>query len=369
MPDTLELPQTAPQPAPAQPQPQQQPPKRGKMTVINLEKFRSTVLFSISLCRWGNSMKVTDVKALEQYIADLKLAKAEAKAKAGESDGNEPLELKAEPAVFLATDRVKSTKTLIRSKKYDRLRSAMNQLKSRVESKAMPSYFRTGMFVCKQENVAEVEAMIQQGWQAIQDNELADFIKDYPQDIERARQSVKEGGLGPLFREADYPDAEAVKATFNIEWYWMAISVPENIPDALKAEAQEKFKRRMADAAQQIEQALRGEFLELISHAEEKLTTAPGEKPKIFRDSLIGNVIEFLNTFDSRNMFGDERMTQVIAQARAALIDQQGNSKLKAQALRDFPNVREEARKRFATIREAMSGMIEEQGRLIQFDE
>jgi hypothetical protein len=45
MPDTLELPQTAPQPA--TPQPQQQQPKRGKMTVINLEKVRSTVLFSI----------------------------------------------------------------------------------------------------------------------------------------------------------------------------------------------------------------------------------------------------------------------------------------------------------------------------------
>jgi len=346
-------------------------PKRGKVTVINLEKFRSTVLFAITLSRWGNSVKVSDVKALEQYINDLKAARAEAKAKAeaGESDGSEALELKAEPAVFLASDRVKSTKTLIRSKNYDRLRAAMNQLKKRVESKAMPSYFRSGMFVCKQESVAEVEVMIRDGWQAIQNNELADFIKGYPEDIERARQSVKEGGLGPLFREADYPEAEALQATFNVEWYWMALSVPENIPDALKAEAQEKFKRRMEDAAQQIEQALRTEFLDLIKHAEDRLTTAPGEKPKVFRDSMIGNVMEFLNTFDSRNMFGDERMTQVIAQARAALIDQQGNSKLKAQALRDFPNVREEARKRFATIREAMSGMIEEQGRLIQFEE
>jgi hypothetical protein len=89
MPDTLELPQTAPQPATPQPQ----PPKRGKVTVINLEKFRSTVLFAITLSRWGNSVKVSDVKALEQYINDLKAARAEAKAKAeaGESDGSEAL--------------------------------------------------------------------------------------------------------------------------------------------------------------------------------------------------------------------------------------------------------------------------------------
>ena len=331
--------------------------KQGTVSIINLDKFRDTVLFSITIRRFGNSTRIKDLAALEQYIA---LSKVEA----------DPGDNGSAPAVFVASDRVKSNKALIRSTTLDKLNKAMNALKARVETMSIPSYFRPGMFVSKQSNVATVETILKQGWQAIEARELNDFLAAYPDDIEAARTApVKKGGLGPLFNAADYPSVDELRKMFAIEWYWMALSVPENIPDELKAEANEKFKRRMEDAAQQIEQALRSELLELVAHAEERLTSSPGEKPRVFRDSAIGNILQFINTFDSRDVFGDERLKAVVEQAKAALVDDKGNSKIDPQKLRDYPSVRETARTKFAAIRETLDSLIEKQGRRLDLSE
>ena len=336
-------------------------PTSGNVSIINLEKFKDTVLFAITIRRWGNSTRIRDMAALEKYIAESKqpVAGEEADDKNG-----------AAPSVFVASDRVKSNKMLIRSTKLERLNKAMNALKGRVESMSIPSYFRPGMFVSKQSNVNTVEQTLKEGWRSIEENELKDFIAGYEEDVKAAQFTpVRKGGLGPLFNANDYPTADDVRKMFSIEWYWMALSVPENIPDELKAEANEKFKRRMEDAAAQIEQALRAELLELVAHAEERLTPVPGEKPRIFRDSAIGNIIQFISTFDSRDVFGDERLKQVVEQAKSVLVDEKGNAKIDPQKLRDYPSVRETARQKFADIRKSLDGLIEEQGRKLDLSE
>lgn len=347
------------------------------VNVINLERFKGTVLYSITLCKWGNSTRIRDLNKLEAYMELLKLeTEQEAREKkrlaaeaAGETLPDEPT-TKPQQAIFVASDRVKSTKTLVQSSRYVRLCRAMTALKARSEAMAMPSFVRPGMFIVKEASVMEVESILKQGWQQIQQNELKDFLAGFEQDIENAKTApVKKGGLGPLFNEADYPTLEELEKCFSVEWFWTALSVPENIPDALKEEANIKFKRRMEDAAQQIEQALRQEFLKVISHAEEALTTQPGSKPKIFRDSLIGNIVQFVNTFESRDIFGDDRMAAVVAKAKQVLIDNSGNAKLDPQKLRDFANVRATARAEFAKLKEELSGMIVEEGRKMDLSE
>lgn len=329
-------------------------PQSGSVSVINLEKFKDTVLFAITIRRWGNSARIKDMAALEQYIELSKVKQDEGDA---EKNGGAP-------SVFVASDRVKSNKALIRSASLDRLNKAMNALKARVEAVSIPSYFRPGMFVSKQANVLNVENMLKNGWKAIEENELAGFLGGYKEDVAAAQTvPVNKGGLGPLFNAKDYPSLDELSKVFKIEWYWMALSVPENIPDELRAEANEKFQRRMQDAAQQIEEALRSELLELVAHAEDRLTTKPGEKTKIFRDSMIANLMEFIRTFDSRDVFGDERLKQVVEQAKTVLLDEKGNARMDGQKLRDFPNVRETTRAKFAAIRETLDSMIEEKGR------
>lgn len=332
------------------------PRSQSNVSIINLERFKSCVLFSICLRKFGNTARVKDMTKLQEYLRLLK-------ADDSEPNGAMPL------PVVVSSDRVKSTKTLIRSERYDKLIRAMNALKSKVESMSMPSMFREGMFVSKQDNVPIIEAELKAGWASIEKQELADFLKGLPGDIEAARSNpVKKGGLGPLFNEADY-DVDKITKAFSVEWYWMALSVPENIPDELKAEANEKFKRRMEDAAQEIENALRSELLELISHASERLTTEPGAEPKVFRNSITGNLIQFLNTFDSRDLFGDERLKAIVDKARAVMLDDKGNAKIDAQKLRDYGSVRKSVSDKFAEIKTELAGLVEEQGRKLDLSE
>ena len=341
---------------------EQQAPPMPRMSVLSMEKFKNTVMVSITIRRFGNSKRISDTKALAAYLEQLKVETATAT----------PEERKdsAPAAVFIATDSVKSTKTLIRSKNLDRLCRAMNALKSAAQSMAMPSFIKPGILIVKEKQFPELERVLSEGWEEIQRNELLDFIKDYPLDIENARTlPVRKGGLGPLWNQADYAPADEIAKTFRVEWFPIALSVPENIPDELKAKAQEDFKRRMTDAAEQIEQALREQLLELVTHAEERLTVTPGEKPKVFRESLIANLVQFLNTFESRDIFGDERLAGIVTKAREIMLDAQGNAKLDTKKLREMANVRDAVRQQFANIKKELAGMVEEQGRVLDLSE
>jgi hypothetical protein len=332
-------------------------PTGGKISVVDLSRFKDTVIFVVSLHRWGNSKKIKDAAAVERFLEALKL------------DTTPDAEAKPLP-VFVASDRMKNSKVLLQSPRLDRLNKAMTALKTRVESMSMPSYFRPGMFVTKLSNAVVVSNALKDGWKAIEANELRDFLAGYAEDVAAARTApVKKGGLGPLFNEGDYPNADEVRKAFSVDFFPIALSVPENIPDELKQEARDEFKRRMDDAASQIEQALRAEFLELVTHAEERLTPTPGEKPKVFRDSAIGNLMTFIQTFDSRDVFGDDRLKLVVEQAKGLLLDERGKVKLDAQKLRDYPSVREAAREKFTNIRKALDGLLEEQGRGLDLSE
>jgi len=316
------------------------------VNVYNLEKFKNTVLFSITLRRWGNRAQCNDMTALQAYIEQLKIEAAQ------EPDATD----KPAPSVIVAGDRVKSTKVLVKSNELMKLCREQTDIKNYVVSRSMPSVFKAGMFVVREQSVPEIELFLRAATEKFKQTSLPEYIANqYPQDVEAARvMPVRRGGLGPLWRESDYPPADVLASLYDIDWYWLALGVPENIPDELKAEANEKFKRRMADAAEDIELALRAEFQALIAHAEERLATEPGEKPKVFRDSMIGNLIGFIETFDSKNVFGDERLEEVVNQAKQILTGAD------PKRLREFASVRQIAQQQFAKLKETMNTLVEE---------
>lgn len=214
------------------------------VSIINLERFKGTCLFSIGLKRWGNRAGIKDMAALQAYIKQLEVELAE-----------EPDEAKtAKPAasVILASDRVKSTKVLIKSKTYDALNRELNEIKQYCLARSMPSFFRAGMFVVKTETVPELEKFLREANEKLRapDGALTKFLEAYPADVETARtEKVRKGGLGPLFRQGDYPELAQLEKLWALEWFWLALSVPENIPAELREQAGEKFTRRLLDAA------------------------------------------------------------------------------------------------------------------------
>lgn len=328
------------------------------LSIIDVDAFKNTNLLSISVRKWGNSAKVRDMQALAEYLEQLK---------ADDTNGEVKM-----PAVALnSTDRVKSTKKLVNSPTLKVLCDDLLAIKNWCVARSMPSYFRAGMFVVKRDQTDIMEEEISKRLAVINDREngsLAKFIAAYPDDVETARTaSVKKGGLGPLFREKDYPSVGELPELFALDWNWLGIGVAENLSAELAAKEGEKFKKRLINAAEEIENALRAEFLEMIEHAQERLTSAPGEAPKVFRETMIGNMIQFIETFNSKDVFGDERLSEIVTQARSVLLGEGGDAKVTTDKLRKFASTRAETAEQFAKIKDSLSALIEE-GTTRKFD-
>lgn len=325
----------------------------GPLTMLDLEKFRDCVLLSITIRSWGNRAKVTNMAKLEAFIEQLRK----------EKEALTPEDAKKViPAVQAVTsDRVKSTVVLVKSQNLDKLKSALNEAKAWCLERTRPSLFRPGLFLMNKEVVPLIHAELKKRKDAITNGQLATFLTNYPADVQTAKDApLIKGGLGPLWNEKDYPTPDKLEKSFDLDWYFLNLGVPENIPDEIKAEAQEKFKQRLTNAADQIEDALREEFLSMIEHAQERLTVQAGEKPKVFRDSMLGNILQFIQTFDFKNVFRDEQLEQVVARAKSVLLDDNGNPRMTAEKLRTFASVRKEANTKFAEIKTALDTMIEQ---------
>jgi hypothetical protein len=336
-----------------------------QISTINAEQFKECVFFSLSIRKPGNRAKVRDMAKLEEY---LKLLHAD-----GES---------TDPAVALPPNfnaaktngAVKVTKRLLMRKPqteqdptpdpYESTCSYLNERKEQLVGnfgKALPSKIKEGLFVVRKDLVQEFEDKLREALAELESHYIPLVAGDYEDAKNRAKDTpVKQGGLGPLYREADYPTCNDFCRAFGLEWQWLALGVPDDLPAALRAEAQHKLETQFAEAAEEVKLALRASFQELIAHATDKLTIAPGEKPKVFRDTLIENIHSFIETFQARNIMNDQQLAGLVDQARIVLMGKTGDG-LAANQLRKFANVREETRAQFAEIQKQLDGMIETQ--------
>ena len=229
---------------------------------IALERFKGSVGFTLILRRWGN--------ARQGNVSTITT----------DDDPSQDKKTKA---------RIKLTKKLIESKEFEAIASFQGALRQWIYSRTTPSFFREGFQLVKLEGVEMIEARLAKA-QAELDELVATLCLVYPGQVDEARSA-----LGRQFSERDYPKAEDLPALFSIGWNWIAFTVPEGLPQELRQKEQDKLERQFADAGEQITLALRKGFMELVSHAASKLEVSPGEKPKQIRESMLGNISEFID--------------------------------------------------------------------------
>jgi len=73
----------------------------------------------------------------------------------------------------------------------------------------------------------------------------------------------------------------------------------------------------------------------------------------VFRESLIGNIQEFINTFEARNLLGDKELEALVGKAQEILIG------VKTDDLRKKEDIRESTRKQFEEINAELGQMVE----------
>jgi hypothetical protein len=143
-------------------------------------------------------------------------------------------------------------------------------------------------------------------------NAIADkFTQDYP--VVRAQALA---ALGDMADPADYPPPDVVRAKFSLSLSLQPL--PEGFGDertGLQDEQVQALQKHFeANVRSQYESALLAaweQLREVVANISERLTNEPGEKRKIYRDSLIENARETCNLLKKLNVFDDAELEEV----------------------------------------------------------
>lgn len=249
------------------------------------------------------------------------------------------------PAFFRAQ------KVLLDSPEYSAVKSCDSAIKTYVKSRALPSFFKSGVFLLPIALVDEVDSMLTQ-WLTIRRKLVEEFKAVYIAQKEAAKQD-----LGPKYNEKDYPSADGMVTYFDFKWSYVTLKTPQSLAGV----SAEIFQREQAKAEAQWKEAygeiqgmLRAQMLEMVSHMQDKLTPGEDGKRKVFHASSLEKVGDFLSVFDARNITNDAQLKSLVDRAREMM------DGLDVDLLKDNERIRKRVAQGMAEIKEQLSTMIVE---------
>jgi F0F1-type ATP synthase membrane subunit b/b' len=253
------------------------------------------------------------------------------------------------------------SKDLIDQKELRAIRRLDNDLKTWLSARAVPSsIIRGGNYLIPAKLVEAVDARINE----FMDERKAlveEFLAKYDELKANARERLK-----THYNEAEYPPAEEVRGAFFVEARFVAENVPEKLKEISRSmyeREREKAEVKWSVAADEIKDAMRQSFAELVARMADRLGTDPETgKPRVFRDTMVEQMSEFLNLFESRNLANDEELSALTKQARDLLRG------VTPKDLRTQGELREQLRQSFEKIDGQMAGMVTTKARRFSLD-
>jgi hypothetical protein len=140
------------------------------------------------------------------------------------------------------------------------------------------------------------------------------FLKDYDEEREKARFR-----LGDQFKEQDYPAKENARSAFRMSWRYVQFKVPEKLPPEVLKRERAALEASMKDTELSVKLALREGMLQLVNHLADKLTPSEGGDKKVFRDSAVENLVEFLELLEKRDITNDEELRALSSKAKTII--------------------------------------------------
>lgn len=174
-------------------------------------------------------------------------------------------------------------------------------------------------------------------------NLINTFLQVYPEKSLEARNRLR-----VLYDASDYPSVDAIRDSFDMQWRYLALDIPQALSASLVERERKKAASDVAAEFEEIRIALRKSFADLVQHAASSLAVDQTGKPRIFRDSLITNMEQFLAYFNARNITNDSDLAALVEQARAVLHN------LTPEELRTQIDVRAQVRDTFTQIKQRM---------------
>ena len=205
------------------------------------------------------------------------------------------------------------------------------------------------------------------GVRLIKRDEVANFatlMTDYRAELEEAVTNLDRHygelkvaaaeRLGRLFNPGDYP--ETLVGLFDVSWDFPSVEPPDYLRElnpALYEAERARIAARFDEAVQLAESAFLEEFGKLVSHLTERIGGVGEDgKPKVFRDSAIGNLGDFFERFRNLNVRSNEQLDELVAQAQRAVRG------IGAQDLRDSGDLRQRVATELSRVQSALDGLM-----------
>lgn len=133
------------------------------------------------------------------------------------------------------------------------------------------------------------------------------FVQEYPTRI--AAQAFK---LGSMFDRSEYPDAQEIASKFKFSYCFSPVPEAGHFLVDLGEEMEKELKEEYAKAYEdRVNTAMKDLWTRLKDHLDkiaERLTPDPDGKNKIFRDSLVDNVLDLCGMLRDLNVTNDPNL-------------------------------------------------------------
>jgi len=214
------------------------------------------------------------------------------------------------------------TKAIVDSKEYTAAVKVTGDARSWLDRRSLPSPLKRGTYLIPLSMVEEVNTYLDDVERQYK-VKVEEFLLVYPQQVENAKVR-----LANQFDVRNYPTVECLRASFWIERRMLDFGVPS--PDKIGQELWQKEKARAEQswfvAVNEIQLALREAFRTLVAHLAERLEPNPNGTKKIFKDTAVEKLVEFIDIFKNRNLTGDVELEGLVVQARNVLAGKRPDS-------------------------------------------
>ena len=188
------------------------------------------------------------------------------------------------------------------------------------------------------------------------------FLTAYPMLCQEAAKRLRS-----LYNPKDYPPLDFVEQQFSFIWQYISFGVPEQLREIstkIWQDEREKAAEAMAEAGREIQQVLRTAMADLVKHMRDRLKDGPDGKPLRFKESTVSNLVDFLGTFNFRNVTDDAELKSMVDKARTMLAG------VSAEALRTTGDLRAQVQQGMADLAAELDTMtVKTPARKFRFNE
>jgi hypothetical protein len=153
------------------------------------------------------------------------------------------------------------------------------------------------------------------GYKTKYDTAADNFINNYPNLMNEARLR-----LNGMFEESDYPNVGTLRTRFGMDINFMAIpdskdfrlQLEEDEVNALRTSIEQQINSRITQATKNIYYRIK----EAVGHMVERLS----DKEAVFRNTLVENIRELVETLPRLNFTGDPDVNELVNNMRGLLV-------------------------------------------------